>query len=255
MSRLPHGRSRLWQVDPSRSSETWPKGLVVFASWSARWRGSVPRTLSLRLRALEEEGIVERHTFPEVPPRVEYALTEKGEALVPLVEDMRRYGTRWLFEDAPAACRSRSRRRLSYVSASVRASAGAPGTGGKLRGVRDRLLNESLTRLASEAAIKLSALVAGGDQIPFDVDSENGDDSLFYSYRPLTSLYVREREGELRGLDAFAPARDTVAAAGIATAYLEARGEQVPGDPGERAAQMLTVFLASLWDGMHRAFP
>jgi hypothetical protein len=115
--------------------------------------------------------------------------------------------------------------------------------------VRDRLLNESLTRLASEAAIKLSALVAGGDQIPFDVDAENGDDSLFYSYRPLTSLYVREREGELRGLDAFGRARDTVAAAGIATAYLEARGEQVPGDPGERAAQMLTVFLASLWDG------
>ena len=115
--------------------------------------------------------------------------------------------------------------------------------------MRDRLLNESLTRLASEAAIKLSALVAGGDQIPFDVDAENGDDSLFYSYRPLTSLYVRERESELRGLDAFGPARDTVAAAGIATAYLEARGEQVPGDPGERAAQMLTVFLASLWDG------
>ncbi len=115
--------------------------------------------------------------------------------------------------------------------------------------MRDRLLNESLTRLASEAAIKLSALVAGGDQIPFDVDAENGDDSLFYSYRPLSALYVREREGELRGLDAFGPARDTVAAAGIATAYLEARGEQVPGDPGERAAQMLTVFLASLWDG------
>ena len=115
--------------------------------------------------------------------------------------------------------------------------------------MRDRLLNESLTRLASEAAIKLSALVAGGDQIPYDVDAESGDDSLFYSYRPLTSLYVRERESELRQLDAFAPARDTVAAAGIATAYLEARGEQVPGDPGERAAQMLTVFLASLWEG------
>jgi hypothetical protein len=115
--------------------------------------------------------------------------------------------------------------------------------------VRDRLLNESLTRLASEAAIKLSALVAGGEQIPYDVDAESGDDSLFYSYRPLTSLYVREREGELRRLNGFAAARDTVAAAGIATAYLEARGEQVPGDPGERAAQMLTVFLASLWDG------
>ena len=40
--------------------------------------GISPRTLSLRLRALEEHGIVERHTYPEVPPRVEYALTEKG---------------------------------------------------------------------------------------------------------------------------------------------------------------------------------
>jgi hypothetical protein len=115
--------------------------------------------------------------------------------------------------------------------------------------VRDRLLNDSLTRLASEAAIRLSSLVAGGDQIPFDVDAGDGDDSLFYSYRPLTSRYVREREGELRGLEAFGPARDAVAAAGIAAAYLEARGERVPAEPGERAAQMLVVFIASLWDG------
>ena len=66
--------------------------------------GISPRTLSLRLRALEEEGIVERHTYPEVPPRVEYALTGKGEALAPLIEDMRTYGTRWLLaEDAEPA--------------------------------------------------------------------------------------------------------------------------------------------------------
>ena len=58
--------------------------------------GISPRTLSLRLRALEEQGIVERRTFPEVPPRVEYALTDKGKALVPLIEDMRSYGRRWL---------------------------------------------------------------------------------------------------------------------------------------------------------------
>ena len=69
--------------------------------------GISPRTLSLRLRALEEEGIVERHTYPEVPPRVEYALTEKGEALVPLIDDMRTYGTRWLLGG-----RRRARRRL-----------------------------------------------------------------------------------------------------------------------------------------------
>jgi DNA-binding HxlR family transcriptional regulator len=58
--------------------------------------GISPRTLSLRLRALEDQEIVERRTYPEVPPRVEYALTEKGRALVPLIEDMRVYGRRWL---------------------------------------------------------------------------------------------------------------------------------------------------------------
>ena len=61
-------------------------------------QGISPRTLSLRLRALEECGIVDRHTYPEVPPRVEYALTEKGRALVPLIEEMRSYGRRWLVE-------------------------------------------------------------------------------------------------------------------------------------------------------------
>src|SRR4051812_29965385 len=66
-------------------------------------KGISPRTLSLRLRALEEEGFVERRTFPEVPPRVEYALTEKGRALVPIIEDMRRYGREWLGADGSCA--------------------------------------------------------------------------------------------------------------------------------------------------------
>jgi DNA-binding HxlR family transcriptional regulator len=61
--------------------------------------GISPRTLSLRLRALEEHGIVERRTYPEVPPRVEYELTPKGKALVPLIEDMRAYGRRWLLAE------------------------------------------------------------------------------------------------------------------------------------------------------------
>jgi DNA-binding HxlR family transcriptional regulator len=61
--------------------------------------GISPRTLSLRLRALEECGVVERHTYPEVPPRVEYALTEKGKALIPVIEQMRSYGREWLLDD------------------------------------------------------------------------------------------------------------------------------------------------------------
>jgi DNA-binding HxlR family transcriptional regulator len=75
-------------------------GRTRFGELERSLEGISPRTLSLRLRALEEHGIVERKTFPEVPPRVEYSLTEKGRALVPIIEDMRTYGREWL--DAPA---------------------------------------------------------------------------------------------------------------------------------------------------------
>jgi DNA-binding HxlR family transcriptional regulator len=78
------------------------EGRSRFCELERSLHGISPRTLSLRLRALEEEGIVERQTFPEVPPRVEYALTEKGRALVPLIEDMRRYGREWLGGDCKA---------------------------------------------------------------------------------------------------------------------------------------------------------
>ena len=71
-------------------------GRSRFCELERSLEGISPRTLSLRLRALEEQGIVERKTFPEVPPRVEYALTAKGRALVPIIESMREYGTEWL---------------------------------------------------------------------------------------------------------------------------------------------------------------
>jgi len=72
------------------------EGCSRFSELERSLQGISPRTLSLRLRALEEAGIVERHTYAEVPPRVEYALTDKGDALLPIVEDMRSYGQRWL---------------------------------------------------------------------------------------------------------------------------------------------------------------
>jgi len=117
------------------------------------------------------------------------------------------------------------------------------------RGVRDPLLNEAVRRLAAEASTRFAMLVAGGDQIPFDVAEQEGEDAFFHSYVPLTGRYVREREAEIRALPAFEPARDAVDAAGVAPAYLEQRGEVVPADAEERAAHLLTVFLASLWDG------
>src|SRR6202012_5026963 len=64
------------------------EGRSRFCELERSLEGISPRTLSLRLRALEEEGIVKRQTYPEVPPRVEYPLTAKGTGLVPLIEDM-----------------------------------------------------------------------------------------------------------------------------------------------------------------------
>src|SRR5205809_5068803 len=53
--------------------------------------GISPKTLFERLRSLEVEGIITRQMFAEVPPRVEYSLTEKGQDLVYVVESMRSY--------------------------------------------------------------------------------------------------------------------------------------------------------------------
>lgn len=51
-----------------------------------------PRVLSSRLQELEDDGLVRREVFAEVPPRVEYTLTEKGRLLIPLIDEMRRVG-------------------------------------------------------------------------------------------------------------------------------------------------------------------
>jgi DNA-binding HxlR family transcriptional regulator len=60
--------------------------------------GISPRTLSERLRALEDEGVVERRSYAESPPRVEYELTAKGQALLPIITEMRRFGHSFLTE-------------------------------------------------------------------------------------------------------------------------------------------------------------
>ncbi|SRR5579883_2752139 len=74
-------------------------GLKRFNQLERSLQGISPKTLSERLRTLEEEGIVARQTFAEVPPRVEYSLTEKGRDLVGVIESMRSYGKQWLCRD------------------------------------------------------------------------------------------------------------------------------------------------------------
>jgi len=65
--------------------------------------GMSPGVLSGRLRTLEAAGIISRQQYPEIPPRVEYTLTEKGRAALPLIDQLRAYGETWLSSDEPGA--------------------------------------------------------------------------------------------------------------------------------------------------------
>jgi DNA-binding HxlR family transcriptional regulator len=71
-------------------------GVKRFNQLERSLQGISPKTLSERLRSLEEEGVLIRQTFAEVPPRVEYSLTTKGRDLCNVIESMRSYGKRWL---------------------------------------------------------------------------------------------------------------------------------------------------------------
>ncbi len=62
-----------------------------------------PKTMSQRLKMLEETGFVQRQAFLEIPPRVEYRLTEKGLALVDIMEAIKQFGERYLADVEPSS--------------------------------------------------------------------------------------------------------------------------------------------------------
>ncbi len=74
-------------------------GQKRFSELERSLRGISPKTLSERLKKLEECEVVDRRCFAEVPPRVEYTLTSKGYALLPVIDSMREFGRDWLSDD------------------------------------------------------------------------------------------------------------------------------------------------------------
>ncbi|ACV57902.1 winged helix-turn-helix transcriptional regulator [Alicyclobacillus acidocaldarius] len=74
-----------------------------FSELMRRIPGITQRVLTKQLRELEEEGIVERTVYPEVPPRVEYAITPYGQSLRPILDLMHAWGLEHLRRKAERA--------------------------------------------------------------------------------------------------------------------------------------------------------
>lgn len=74
-----------------------PGHRLRFSTLKGGIEGITQRMLTLTLRNLERDGLLVRHYFPEVPPRVEYELTEMGASMLPALEGF----TSWIRENWP----------------------------------------------------------------------------------------------------------------------------------------------------------
>ncbi len=57
--------------------------------------GISQKVLTDSLRSIEEDGLITRTVYPEVPPRVEYALSDLGETMRPILDAMQEWGTNY----------------------------------------------------------------------------------------------------------------------------------------------------------------
>lgn len=68
------------------------KGTQRFSELSRGINGISQKMLTQQLKQLEADGIIHRMVYPEVPPRVEYSLTELGDSLKPILDSMNLWG-------------------------------------------------------------------------------------------------------------------------------------------------------------------
>jgi len=73
-------------------------GRTRFGELSSTVPGLSDRLLSERLKELELEGVISRTVTPSTPVRIEYCLTEKGEALAPVIEAVATWAEKWVGE-------------------------------------------------------------------------------------------------------------------------------------------------------------
>ena len=66
---------------------------VVRFNEMQKYIGSITyKTLSSTLKQLEADGLIHREEYPQIPPKVEYSLTERGKSLIPILDQMCEWG-------------------------------------------------------------------------------------------------------------------------------------------------------------------
>jgi DNA-binding HxlR family transcriptional regulator len=70
-----------------------------FSQFLESIEGINPKTLSVRLREMEKSGLIKRQVYPDTPIRIEYTITEKGEALKPIIRQMADFSMKYCSRD------------------------------------------------------------------------------------------------------------------------------------------------------------
>ena len=80
-------------------------GATRFSAFKRVFPGVTQKMLTQQLRELEEDGLISRTVYAQVPPKVEYALTPFGESLTPIIQVMSAWGKQYLEQqNTPATC-------------------------------------------------------------------------------------------------------------------------------------------------------
>lgn len=74
------------------------QGTMRFSDLQRQFSDTTRKMLTQQLRELEADGLVHREVYPQVPPKVEYSLTEKGRGIYPILERMCDWGKQYLQE-------------------------------------------------------------------------------------------------------------------------------------------------------------
>lgn len=74
----------------------WEEKVVRFNEFRKNFPDITQKVLSQQLKKLEENKLIEKEVYPEIPPKVEYRLTKQAQELIPILEDMQLWGKKYL---------------------------------------------------------------------------------------------------------------------------------------------------------------